>query len=251
VIELPIEFVGDWDPYRVRDITQECGLQVITVGAMAAGRNLIRATESQIEATQQYLIECLRISAIVQSPTLAGPFYSETGRTWQSNREERKADYACLREALIPVLEHAERENVVLAIEPLNRYETSLINTVEQLAESLGPLMGDFLGMALDTFHMNIEEKSIDLAIRQAGRHLAHLQVCGNDRGAVGDDHFDWRSLWLSLDEVGYSGPVCVESFTSENETIATAASIWRPLAKTQDDLARDSLDKLRSLEQG
>jgi D-psicose/D-tagatose/L-ribulose 3-epimerase len=74
------------------------------------------------------------------------------------------------------------------------------------------------------------------------------MQVCGNDRGAVGDDHIDWNATLDSLDAVGYSGPLNLESFTGENETIATAASIWRPLAPSQDRLATDGLSHLRRL---
>ena len=75
-----------------------------------------------------------------------------------------------------------------------------------------------------------------------------HLQVCGNDRGAPGGDQTDWPALLAALDDVGYDGPLAIESFTADNASIATAASIWRPLAATQDDLARDGLRFLRAL---
>ena len=79
-----------------------------------------------------------------------------------------------------------------------------------------------------------------------AGDHLVHVQVCGSDRGAPGGDQTDWPALLAALDEVGYDGPLVLESFTADNASIATAASIWRPLAPTQDDLARDGLAFLR-----
>ena len=66
--------------------------------------------------------------------------------------------------------------------------------------------------------------------------------------GAPGGDQTDWKALVAALDEVGYAGPLNIESFTADNAAIATAASIWRPLAPTQDDLARDGLAFLRSL---
>jgi D-psicose/D-tagatose/L-ribulose 3-epimerase len=74
------------------------------------------------------------------------------------------------------------------------------------------------------------------------------VQVCGSDRGAPGGDQTDWPALVAALDEVGYAGPLNIESFTADNASIATAASIWRPLAPTQDDLARDGLEFLRGL---
>jgi len=140
---------------------------------------------------------------------------------------------------------------VVLGIEPLNRYETSLINTVDQALEAFDGLLGPHLGLALDTYHLNIEERSSSDAVRRAGAHLVHVQVCGSDRGAPGDDQTDWPALIEALDEVGYRGPLNLESFTADNAAIATAASIWRPLAPTQDDLARDGLAFLRTLTTG
>jgi D-psicose/D-tagatose/L-ribulose 3-epimerase len=95
---------------------------------------------------------------------------------------------------------------------------------------------------------MNIEEKSPADAIRVAGSHLVHMHACGSDRGSPGADHLDWHAIAGALREIGYEGAICIESFTSENETIALAASIWRPLAPSQDALARDGLYFLKSL---
>ena len=162
--------------------------------------------------------------------------------------DERTAAYAELRESLRPVVEQAGERGVTIGIEPLNRYETSLVNTVDQALTALDGLLGPALGLALDTYHLNIEERSSADAVRLAGAHLVHLQVCGSDRGAPGGDQTDWKALLAALDEVGYAGPLNIESFTADNAAIATAASIWRPLAPTQDDLARDGLAFLRSL---
>jgi D-psicose/D-tagatose/L-ribulose 3-epimerase len=93
---------------------------------------------------------------------------------------------------------------------------------------------------------MNIEEKDIGAAIRAAGPRLAHVQVCGNDRGAPGNDHIDWPAVAAAVIDTGYAGPICIESFTAENRTIATAASIWRPLERSQDAIATDGLACLR-----
>ena len=100
----------------------------------------------------------------------------------------------------------------------------------------------------LDTYHMNIEETDPAAAFTLAGPRLAHVQVSANDRGAPGADHLDWPRCRDALRATGYGGPLCIESFTAENEAIATAASIWRPLAPSQDALATDGLAFLRGL---
>lgn len=248
-IELPLENPGDWDAGRARDMLDAHGLAPVVVGAMGPGRSLV-ARAGDVTATQEYLRACLRAARILGATRVAGPFYAPTGVTWRMDADERTAIVRELRESLRPLVDEAVRAGVRLAVEPLNRYETSLINTVEQGLDALEPLLGDGLGLALDTYHLNIEEKHPDAAIRAAGSAIAHVQVCGSDRGAVGDDHTDWRGILQALDEAAYEGVLGLESFTGENATIAVAASVWRPLAESQDALASRSLAYLRGLDQ-
>ncbi|EMY33731.1 xylose isomerase domain-containing protein [Arthrobacter crystallopoietes BAB-32] len=247
-VELPLENVGDLTAATVREALERTGLKPFIVGAMAPGRELLLADDGTIAATQEYLGACLQLAYDVGAPAVCGPFYSHTGRLWRMDAAERTGAYRQLRENLAPLAAQAAEAGVVLGIEPLNRYETSLINTTEQALEALDPLLGNGVGLALDSYHLNIEERSSAAAIRAAGRHLVHLQVCGNDRGAPGGDQTDWAGLVKALDEVGYAGPLNIESFTAGNAAIATAASIWRPLAPSQDRLAADGLAFLRSL---
>lgn len=248
-IELPVESPGDWDPARAAGLLADLGLDAYVVGAMGVGRDLVQTTPSTIEGTQRYLQHCIAVAAVLGAPIVAGPFYAQTGRTWRMDADARAALTTELRESLAPVLATAQNAGVTLAIEPLNRYETSILNTVEQGLDLFEPLLDEGLGLALDSYHLNIEEKDPFAAIRLAGPHLRHVQVCGNDRGAVGDDHTDWNAFLDALDDVDYRGPLNLESFTGENDTIATAASIWRPLASSQDALAQRTLDYLTGLQ--
>ncbi len=245
-VELPLENPGDLTVPVVSEVLAETGLRPCVVGAMAPGRDLVDA--SAVADTQDYLRACIEFAAGIGATAVCGPFYAATGRVWRMDADERAAAYADLRRHLAPLVDDAVASGVRLGIEPLNRYETSLVNTVEQALTALEPLLGEGLGLALDTYHLNIEERSSADAIRTAGTHLAHVQVCGSDRGAPGGDQTDWPALVAALDEVGHDGPLVIESFTADNASIATAASIWRPLAPTQDDLARDGLAFLRSL---
>jgi D-psicose/D-tagatose/L-ribulose 3-epimerase len=175
------------------------------------------------------------------------PIYTSTGRTWRIAADERPKLYAELRENLAPVAEHAGEVGVKIGIEPLVRYETSLINTVEQALDAIDGLP-DSVGLLLDTYHANVEEKDFVESFRLGGPRLVHVHASANDRGAPGDDHIDWEGFRDAIVESGYSGPVVIESFTAENETIATAASVWRPLAASQDAIAVDGLAFLRRL---
>jgi D-psicose/D-tagatose/L-ribulose 3-epimerase len=247
VVELPVENPGDWDPVRAKALLADLGLAASVVLVMGEGRELVAADATTVLSTQDYLRHVVDVAEVVGSPVIAGPAYASVGRTWRMPDEERRTRYAELRDGLAPVAEHAAAAGVRIGLEPLNRYETSLLNTVDQALDALDGLP-DTCGIALDIYHMNIEETDVAAAVRRAGPRLVHVQVCANDRGAPGADHLDWQGFLAALDDVGYGGPLVIESFTAENATIATAASVWRPLARTQDAIATDGLAFLKKV---
>ena len=182
------------------------------------------------------------------SPLVIGPLYCSVGRSWRLDADERNQVNRELRENYLTLIDYAGPRGVKLALEPLNRYETSVVNTAEQVLDLIEGLDADVIGLGLDTYHMNIEERSFGGALRLAGDRLFHLQVCGNDRGAPGGDLTAWDEIFSTLRDIGYTGMLGIESFTADNVSIATAASIWRPLARTQDALAVDGLAFLREI---
>ena len=137
---------------------------------------------------------------------------------------------------------------MILGVEPLNRYETSLINTVEQGLELLELVGHDAVALCLDLFHMNIEERDLPAAIRRAGGRLCHLHVSGNDRGAPGGGHLPWSHIAAALQDISYDGSVVLESFAADVASISRAASVWRPPAPDADHLARAGIDFMRSV---
>lgn len=251
VLELPVEEVGDWDPVVADALLRDHGLRATVTLVMGPGRELVATDEATKRSTQDYLRRVVDAAQTVGSSVIAGPAYASVGRTWRMDDVERRAAYEEFAESLAPVVEHAMAAGVVVGIEPLNRYETSLFNTIEQTLEAITPLPPDGCGVALDVYHQNIEERDVPAAITSASGRLAHVQVCANDRGAPGADHLDWPRVLAAVDAAGYEGPLCIESFTAENATIATAASIWRPLARSQDAIATDGLAFLRGLMDG
>jgi len=247
-IELPLETLEDWSVGAARSALSETGLGVIVCIVMSPDRDLLHDDETVVASTQDYLAKAVEVAAALGSSVVCGPMYSSVGRTWRIDPEDRPEMLERLAQALGPVVARAESAGVKLAIEPLNRFETSVFNTTEQMLELVESVDSPSCGLLLDTFHMNIEERDPASAVATAGERLAHFHACANDRGAPGDDHIDWTGLAASLHRIDYAGAVCIESFTSANEAIATAASVWRPLAATQDDIATRGLAFLRPL---
>jgi D-psicose/D-tagatose/L-ribulose 3-epimerase len=245
LLELGVENPGDWDPAHVAEILAANGLGASVCAVMGEGRDLLE--RDLIASTQDYIRSCIDAAATVGSSVVAGPVYTPTGKTWRMDYTERAAAVDRLVEGLRPLADYAGERGIRLAIEPLNRFETSFLNTAAQTMEVVDRVDSPAIGVLLDTFHMNIEEKDQAAAIRLAGHKLTHFHACGNDRGAPGADHIAWPAITAALHEIGYDSAVVIESFTPDNQTIARAAAIWRPLAETQDALAEDGLAFLRS----
>ena len=250
VIELQVEEPGQWDPGRAAELAAEHELGTSLCCVMPPGRDLA-LDDTTAATTVDYLEHCVEVAARIGSPVVAGPMYAAVGRLWRLEASERRATIERVAERLRPVADLAGERGVRLALEPLNRFETSLINTVEQGLELVDLVDSAACGLLLDTFHMNIEEKHPAAAARVAGSRIAHVHGCGTDRGAPGADDFGWPEFFAALDDAGYEGTIAIESFTPENETIAVAASVWRPLASSPDELAAAGLAFLRGRDTG
>ena len=246
VIELPIEEVGQFDVKRAGELAREHGLEVSVCAVIGPGRDLLLPGEA--ERGVAYLRSCIEVAQQLGSPTVAGPFYSAVGRCWRSSAAERERDVGQVARTLRSLGEYAADHGVVLGVETLNRFETSFLNTTAQALELIGRIDHPAVGVALDLFHLGIEEKNVGDALRAAGPRLVHLQVAENDRGTPGTGSLPWNDVAKALHEIGYRGRVVVETFSDRVEAIARAAAIWRPLAPDSDSLARDGLAFLRTL---
>jgi D-psicose/D-tagatose/L-ribulose 3-epimerase len=248
LIEFGIEGTGDLDYKRAAAIAGDLGLDVSVCAAMGPDRDLIHPDPAIRESGMAYLRSAIEATQTLGATNLVGPLYSAVGRTWQMTEEERAWDTDLLVENLGQLARHAADHGVVLCVEPLNRFETSFINLAGQVVDVVDRVGHPACQIMLDTFHMNIEEKSLGDAIRCAGPRLKHLHACENDRGAPGTGHVPWDEVARALRDIRYDGPVVIESFTAKVKSIARAAAIWRALAPNQDVLAIEGQQFLRKL---
>lgn len=247
-IEVPLESLDDLDYKRGAEIIKANGLGVSCCVAMGPDRDLIHPDLAIRASGMAYVRGAIEATATLGAMNLVGPLYATVGRTWQQTPEDRAKDLEILVDNLGQLAEYAEEHGVILCVEPLNRFETSFINLASQAIEVVDRVNHPHCQVMLDTFHMNIEEKSLGEAIRAAGPRLKHFHACENDRGAPGSGNVTWDEVARALRGIDYDGPVVIESFTAKVKSIARAAAIWRALAPTQDDLARDGLNFLNML---
>jgi sugar phosphate isomerase/epimerase len=129
---------------------------------------------------------------------------------------------------LIDAIKQCAKENelVKLAIEPINRYETNLINTVESGINLIQKINLNNVGLLLDTFHMNIEEPSILESIKSCEKHLFHFHIADSNRWYPGAGHIDFKEILNLLDQINYSGFVSAEIMPLPNPDTAAEETI-------------------------
>lgn len=248
IIEIAVEDASLIDVPLLRKTAQDEGLAITVCGAFGATRD-ISSDDAEIRRNgAAYIAECLRLTEAVGSSLFAGPVYSAVGKTRMVSADQKARERAWCVDNLRALGKVASDSGVTIGIEPLNRFETDMINLVDQAITLIHEVGEPAYKVHIDTFHANIEEKSISGAIRRAGGLLGHFHACENDRGTPGTGSIDWIGVRDALREIGYAGPVVIESFTPGIVEIAKAAAIWRPLAPSQDELARQGGRFLREL---
>jgi D-psicose/D-tagatose/L-ribulose 3-epimerase len=154
-------------------------------------------------------------------------------------------------EGLREVAQHAKKRQVTVCLEPLNRFETYFLNTLEDAARLVNDIGAPNVKIHFDTFHANIEEKNPAEALRSVARDLGHVHVSENDRGIPGTGHNDWQGVLKALKAMRYKGWMTIESFAQPEPELAAAAAIWRDMAPSGDELAQQGLRFIRRLAGG
>jgi D-psicose/D-tagatose/L-ribulose 3-epimerase len=245
-VEIAIDDPANVDPLRVKAALDRVGLACGSVcGCFGPDRDLRGNTKAQ-RASLAYMKALIDQMVILDCPSLIGPVYSAVGRTGGAEPPEYKRQWALVVKNLKTICAYAEKRGKQICLEPLNRFETDFINTVDQALKMVKDVGSPALKLHLDTFHMNIEEKHQAQAIKKAGKLLAHVHACGSDRGTPGNDHIDWQPIAKALKAIRYKGDVVIESFTRDVKIIATAAAIWRKMEPSREDIAIKGLKFLR-----
>lgn len=248
LIEICIDEPEKVETGPIRARLKDAGVKALVCGAFGPQRDMSSDDPEVRDRAARYLTRCVEIASELGSPTVSGPMYAGVGNTLLRSPAERRRQWDRAVTALRPITEKALAQDVKLALEPLNRFETDLINTVEQGLAFLDDLGADNAGLLLDTFHMNIEEKNIPDAIGRAGSKIFEFHACGSDRGTPGEDHLPWPGIAAALASARFEGPIVIEAFTPQIQEIARAVSLWRPLAESQDALASNGLAHLRRI---
>src|SRR5687768_10871234 len=250
-VEVALEDPFLVDAEEIVRLASANGLGVQVCGAFGPGRDMSSDDPAVVNQAFDYIQQAVDFAQKVGSSVVCGPMYSAVGKARHVPQETRRQERDRAVEGLKKAAEIAESAGVRLAVEPLNRFETDMINTALQARELVESVGSPAIGIHLDTFHMNIEEADVYEAVRVAGNRLYHVHASESNRGTPGAGLAAWDELARGLKDVNYNGAVVIETFTPEVKEIARAAAIWRPLAESQDELARNGLKFLKRLLEG
>ncbi len=238
-VELPI-FNTDLDYARWGKILDDHGLARTAVTVRGADDNPISpdaAIRKKGIAGNCRVLDCC---AAVGATTLVGPFHSALGVFSGKGRTDDEWKWGV--ESMRAVAEHAGKVGVTLGVECLNRFETYLLNTHADSARFCREVGHPRCRMMYDTFHSNIEEKSITLAIHACSDMLCHVHISENDRSTPGKGNVRWRENWDALRQINYNGWLMVEAFGLALPELAAATKIWRRMFESEEQLSRDAL---------
>jgi len=242
-VELPLFNLDIVDVPTTRRALADSGLGATACTVIVKG-SLISDEAGERQAAIDHLLRVLDVSKELGIEGIAGPLYSPVGYLSGRARTEDEWKYAV--EGLRQVADRAEQLDIRLGLEALNRFETYFLNICGDAFKLCKEVNSSHLGILYDTFHANIEEKDPVAALKKCGKKLFHFHVSENDRGIPGTGHVPWKATFAMLKSMKYDGYCTIESFVPSIKELARAASIWRPLAKDGDELARKGLKLIR-----
>jgi D-psicose/D-tagatose/L-ribulose 3-epimerase len=246
VVEIAVDDPALIDVKEIKAALKANGLKVSICGAFGPSRDLTNSSKDIQQNALNYIESCLDICNELEAGFLGGPMYAAVGKARMLPANERKKEWELAVKNLQQVCKMAAARDLQIALEPLNRFESDLVNTAEDVVRMIDDINHPAAQIMLDSFHMNIEEKNIVEAIKCVGERLIHLQVAENYRGAPGTGQTDWASYRKGLEQIKYNGIITIESFTTDNVELAEAVCFWSPKAESQDAFATGGLDFLK-----
>ncbi len=247
VVEIPIEDPALIDVHAVKKALVDNGLNPVICGAFGPSRDFTHDDPAFHNTCFQYLNSCFEIAESLGADFVAGPMYSSVGKARLVSADQKKIEWERAVKNLSAVCVMASDRGLKIALEPLNRFESDLVNTAADVMRLVNDIDHPAACVLLDAFHMNLEENDLEKAIRLVGNKLIHVQVSENHRGVPGTGQTRWDKLKRGLESIGYNGVITIESFTPAIKELAGAVCIWRSFAGSQDEFASDGLRFLRS----
>jgi D-psicose/D-tagatose/L-ribulose 3-epimerase len=238
-VEIPI-FNLDLDYTAWGKRLDNLGLQRTAVSVRTVDDNPISPDASVrqkgVDANKR-MLDCCAAAGV---QTVVGPYHSALGHFTGLSRTKDEWTWGI--ESMRATAEHAGKVKVMLGVEPLNRFEVYFLNAQADAAEFCRQVNHPYCRMMYDTFHSNIEEKSVTKAFNDIKDMLCHIHISENDRSTPGHGNVRWKENFDAIQSIGYDGWLVIEAFGLALPELAAATRIWRRMFHSELELAEQGL---------
>ena len=239
-IEIALLDPASTDRALGRRLLEEAGLPAVCSLGLPEANWASRDPDAAIA----FLTLAIETCAALGATALTGVTYGGIGE--RSGAPPTTVELDNVARALEAAARVARDHKLLFGIEPVNRYETHLINTAQQGVEMIERVGVENMFLHLDTYHMNIEEKGAGNGIIAAREHLRYIHLSESDRGTPGAGTCDWDEIFATLAAIGFDGGLAMESFINMPPEIAYGLSVWRPVAESAEEVIGQGLPFLR-----
>ncbi len=239
--------IDTFDTGKVRDALSDANLECIGCTCLDKETDVSSADEATRRRGIRHLQKCAELFSGLGAKLFSGVTYGAWGKLTGTARTEEEWSHSV--ESLKEASRIASRRGITIGLEPANRFETYFLNIAAdavKLAKEVGEAN---IGVHLDTFHMNIEEKNFYDPISTTGDLLCYMHCCENDRGIAGTGNVNWNDVFKALTDIKYDKWITLESFTPDIKSVAASTAIWRQVAPSADAIASDGLRFLKSMQ--
>lgn len=196
------------------------------------------------EGAVEFLTLASEQAAGLGATALTGVVYGGIGE--RSGAPPTQTELDNVARALVASAKVARQHGLAFGIEPVNRYESHLINTAAQGVAMIERIGAENVFLHLDTYHMNIEERGAGNGILAGRDHLKYIHLSESDRGTPGQGTCDWDEIFSTLAAIGFDGGLAMESFVNMPPEIANGLSVWRPVADSAEQVVGQGLPFLK-----
>lgn len=234
----------DFPAAKVWAALEREGLECTLCSALTGEMSLVTPEAEIRQATLAFLEQGIRTASELGSSVFLGPFCSAVGK--MTGQRPTLEEWKRAVDGLQSLGKQLDASDVLLAHEPLNRFETYFNTLADDAFRLCEEAQHPRLGVLFDTFHANIEEKDSASVIRRVSKRLHHVHTCESDRGIPGTGQVHWESVLQALQDVDYDRWLVIESFGSGIPEIAAAVCLWRDVAPSPESIAIEGLRFLR-----
>lgn len=237
LIEIPLLDPAEVDPVMTRRLLDDHGLAATCSLGLSFDTDISSEDPAVVERGEVLLTRAVEVTAAIGASYLGGITYSAMGKYLEPPSPAGRTNAVGVLESVCRLAADA---GLTVGMEPVNRYESNLVNTAVEALTLADDVGADNLVVHLDTYHMHIEEGGMGHPVHASGSRLGYVHVGESHRGYLGSGSVDFTTFFRALTDIGYDGVITFESFSSRvvSPTFAAALAVWRDLWEDGEDLA-------------